>query len=154
MFQYLLAAYYEATILQEQVLRPWLAVDHEEGTGSCRLPSLRVFLSIGQDLGPKGAPHFASSKPRKPVPYSECIHGTSEQTPDQDGFRKADTLLAGSWNKALKDGLFSLSGQGPPWCIEWTWKFGIHFMMTRNLHGWVSDGRGRCCVVFFQVIFI
>jgi hypothetical protein len=127
MFQSLLAAYYEATILQEQVLRPWLAVDHEEGTGSCRLPSLHVFLSIGQDLGPKGASHFASPKPRKPFLYSECIHGISEQTPDQDGFRKADMLLAGSWNKALKDGLFSLSGQNHPWCNEWTWNVWISF---------------------------
>ena len=54
MFQSILAAYYKATILQEQVLRPCLAVGHEEGTGSYRLPSLHVFLAIGRDLGPKG----------------------------------------------------------------------------------------------------
>jgi hypothetical protein len=43
------AAYYEAPILQEQVLRPCLAGDHEEGTGSCRhfsYPSLSAFVNV------------------------------------------------------------------------------------------------------------
>ena len=48
-FALLPAAYYEATILQEQVLRPCLAMDHEEGAGSCRhftYPSLSGFDNV------------------------------------------------------------------------------------------------------------